>query len=777
MPRYGDWKEVRELGRGAYGIVYEIEKTTGQGRLSMTTRSALKVIRIPQSEDQIDEMRNQGEPDEAVKEYFEEMAAGVLGEVRAMNQLKGHSNIVSYMGHEVRLCEDGISQELLIQMELLTPLNKYVKEHKITRKTVIQLGIDICSALERCQKFDIIHRDIKPSNILVNESGDFKLSDFGIARRVAEDATMAALSQKGTPTYMAPEIYWGQAYGFSVDLYSLGIVMYRLLNHNRDPFLPPYPEHIQPGDGTRAQTCRLKGDQIPPPDQDSGQLAEIVLKACSYDPADRYSSPRQMREDLEKIQYADADWEQVVGTDPDTLTIEPSGIAQSGSDASGSVSVEQEDKNQGGEQNGDEGADDSASGKNPTIDLKAIGNASGNLTVKLNDDNAQKTTSEEENADGDEADGADSATTEPEATSKENGTEDTSDGGSSSTEEAPPPTDPEPGEDSGTSATGESDGADGAPANRPKLIKIAAILLVVLLGVVGGCVRYYMSTTSEVPDVSQMTEQEAVEALEDVSLTVGEEKWVNSDEVDKGCVISVSNAEEQVSAGKRVAKNTSLTLTLSLGSIVTVPNELGSEGEEAVAVLEKLGLTVSTDSDYSDDYAEGRVIAQSLEAESDVNEGTEIVLTLSLGPKPFELESYTGQTLEDAQTALETLGLTVEVKKSYSTEVEKGYVIKQSPEAGEQVRKGDTVTITVSKGPEQVEVPNVTGMTVNEAKAALEAVGLTLGERKEVYSDYTDSGYITEQGTAAGTEVQGFLCFRQGQQGGAAQNKFQRRKQ
>ncbi len=234
--QYGNWRVVRELGSGAFGAVYEIEQ---KDELGFSTRSALKVIRIPQYENQIDELRSQGEPDEAVAEYFREMAAKVSDEVRAMYQLRGCGNIVGYEDHQARLCEDGISWELLIRMELLTPLNKYIREQEITRKTVIKLGIDICSALERCQSLSIIHRDIKPSNILVSENGDFKLSDFGIARRVAEDATMAMLSQKGTSTYMAPEIYLGRAYGFGVDIYSLGIVMYQLLNHNRDPSCRP----------------------------------------------------------------------------------------------------------------------------------------------------------------------------------------------------------------------------------------------------------------------------------------------------------------------------------------------------------------------------------------------------------------------------------------------------------------------------------------------------------------------------------------------------------
>lgn len=127
----------------------------------------------------------------------------------------------------------------------------------------------------------IIHRDIKPENIFVSDAGDFKLGDFGIARTV--EKTMSGLSKKGTYSYMAPEVYRGGAYGFDVDIYSLGIVMYRLLNNNRIPFLPPAPVNA------------------------AGRLGEIVLKACAFDPKERHASPMQMRQELEAIQYDAAD--------------------------------------------------------------------------------------------------------------------------------------------------------------------------------------------------------------------------------------------------------------------------------------------------------------------------------------------------------------------------------------------------------------------------------------------------------------------------------------
>src|SRR5699024_9189261 len=151
----------------------------------------------------------------------------------------------------------------LIRMELLKPLNEYTRKRTITRQDVIRLGIDLCKALELCQKYNIIHRDVKPENIFISDAGDYKLGDFGIARTV--EKTTSGLSNKGTYTYMAPEVYKGEAYGSTVDIYSLGIVLYRLLNGNRTPFLPAAPAPITHADRENALVKRLSGAVLPPP--------------------------------------------------------------------------------------------------------------------------------------------------------------------------------------------------------------------------------------------------------------------------------------------------------------------------------------------------------------------------------------------------------------------------------------------------------------------------------------------------------------------------------
>ena len=297
-PLFGSWRITRQIGEGSFGKVFEIERED----FGVTYRAALKAITVPASESELLEVKADGMDDASVRTYFGSFVEELVREFALMSRLKGNSNVVSYEDHQVIEHPDDIGWDILIRMELLTPLNRYTSTHTVTRQDVIKLGIDLCRALEMCQKFNIIHRDIKPENIFISGMGDFKLGDFGIARTV--EKTTSGLSKKGTYTYMAPEVYKGEAYGSTVDIYSLGIVLYRLLNGNRTPFLPAAPAPITHADRENALARRFSGASLPAPSHAEGRLAEIVLKACAYDPRERYSSPMQMRQELESILYS-----------------------------------------------------------------------------------------------------------------------------------------------------------------------------------------------------------------------------------------------------------------------------------------------------------------------------------------------------------------------------------------------------------------------------------------------------------------------------------------
>ena len=309
------WSITRLLGEGSYGRVFEIERA----EFAQTYRAALKVITVPQSKAEIESILSEGMSTPQAEAYFHGIVQELMHEFSIMFKLKGTANVVSCEDLRVLEHPDGIGWDILIRMELLHPLLPYVYQHPMARRDIIRLGIDICKALELCQRYNIIHRDIKPENIFISDNGDYKLGDFGIARTI--ERTTSGLSKKGTYSYMAPEVYIGKKYGFSVDTYSLGLVLYRMLNKNRGPFLPQPPEAITYDNREQALARRVSGEPLPRPFYGEGRLGEIVLKACAFDPKDRYSSPQQLRQELEAILYTQTD-AAVIYPDGDELTID-----------------------------------------------------------------------------------------------------------------------------------------------------------------------------------------------------------------------------------------------------------------------------------------------------------------------------------------------------------------------------------------------------------------------------------------------------------------------
>lgn len=294
-PIFGHWYIKQQLGEGGYGEVYEIERTD----FGVTYRAALKAITIPRSDSERKSIMSEGLSENQATDYFREVVSDMSREFALMDRLKGNSYIVSYEDHAVYEHEDGIGWDILIRMELLTPLVTYLDTHTMTETDIIRFGIDLCKALELCGRQKIIHRDIKPQNIFYSDSGTFKLGDFGVAR-IAERTTGAS-TRVGTQGFTAPEIYSGSRYTGQVDLYSLGLVMYRMLNDNRLPFMPPAPEPITFAAKEAAQAKRISGTPFPPPANASAGLSAVVLKACAFRPQDRYVDAVQMRMALERL--------------------------------------------------------------------------------------------------------------------------------------------------------------------------------------------------------------------------------------------------------------------------------------------------------------------------------------------------------------------------------------------------------------------------------------------------------------------------------------------
>ena len=293
-----EWKLLTCIGQGSFGKVYKAVRE----EYNFQTYSAIKVITIPDNETEILSLRAEGFDDIAIRKFYQENVGEFTSEIKLMESLKGMKNIVSIEDYSIIEKEDAIGWYIFIRMEYLTPFNQYVANVGMTEEDIIKLGIDINNALEECYHNNIIHRDIKPQNIFVSEFGDFKLGDFGVAKIL--EKSFATLSTRGTYNYMAPEVFMGKKYNASVDTYSLGLVLYKLLNNNKFPFVDD--EYVGFEDRQSANTIRINGEKIPKPINGSESLTQIILHACEFNPNDRFSNPTEFKIELEKLQQNDA---------------------------------------------------------------------------------------------------------------------------------------------------------------------------------------------------------------------------------------------------------------------------------------------------------------------------------------------------------------------------------------------------------------------------------------------------------------------------------------
>ncbi len=257
-----------------------------------------------------------------------------------------------------------------------------------------------------------------------------------------------------------------------------------------------------------------------------------------------------------------------------------------------------------------------------------------------------------------------------------------------------------------------------------------------------------------VPDLSGMTAAGAEAVLLGADLTLGAVTEVNSDTVPAGQVMGQSPAP-----GVEVLEGTAVAVTVSLGPLpVAVPNVTGMAQAAAAAALSGAGLAAGPVSEsYSATVPAGSVISQNPAAGTLVLPGAAVALEVSKGPAPagdIPVPNLAGMTQAQAGAALTAAELSLgTVSEVYNATVPAGQVISQSPAAGVEVAAGTAVNLTVSRGPEPVVVPDVTGMTQANAAAALTGAGLDVGQVVQAFSDTIPVGRVISQDPAADAEV------------------------
>lgn len=195
--------------------------------------------------------------------------------------------------------------------------------------------------------------------------------------------------------------------------------------------------------------------------------------------------------------------------------------------------------------------------------------------------------------------------------------------------------------------------------------------------------------------------------------------------------------------------------TSTAGERVTVPDLSNNTQDEAKAALKKLRLGVNVQTGTSDDVPEGQVYDQSPAAGTKVDVHTQVTIYISSGKETFSLDDVTGMQYQQAQAQLENDGLVVSLEFDYSDSVGSDKVISTSPKAVSQVAKGDTVTITASKGKETKTtiVPNLLGQNIDDAIQMIKDAGLTYNGKSSDYSDSYSENQVMNQSISAGNTV------------------------
>ncbi|MGW6136882.1 Stk1 family PASTA domain-containing Ser/Thr kinase [Streptomyces sp. NPDC055140] len=284
---------------------------------------------------------------------------------------------------------------------------------------------------------------------------------------------------------------------------------------------------------------------------------------------------------------------------------------------------------------------------------------------------------------------------------------------------------------------------------RPRRGVLAAVAAVLLALGLGAGVWYINSGQfTKVPPLLAKTQTQARERLGEAGLDLGHVKRAYSDTVQRGTVIA-SDPE----VGARIRDNGAVDLTVSLGpETVKVPDLQGTPLGKAERRLKDAGLEPGmVTKDFDEDVPKGAVLATDPESGTTRKAGSAIALVVSRG-SAVDVPDVTGESEEDAIADLQDVGLKAEIatQRAYSDE-DRGSVAGQSPVEGKRLGEGDTVTLTISKGPEMVEVPDVVGMSVDDAHQKLEARGFEVENDRGLLGIFGDT--VKKQSVKGGDEA------------------------
>lgn len=590
--------------------------------------------------------------------------------------------------------ENGIYYIVMELVEGITLKNYIERKGSLTIKEATSIAIQVSAGLEVAHNNHIVHRDIKPQNIIISREGKVKVTDFGIAKATTSQTTTS--SAMGSVHYASPEQARGGYVDHRSDIYSLGIVMYEMVT-GRVPF-----------DGETAVTVAVKHlqEQMVPPSKYCPEipysLEQIIKKCTEKSPDRRYQDIGDLMADLKQsLVDPDGDFVQMVDLDEQAKTVIMTKGTTSKVKESRRVNLSKdEDEDEDDEEEDEDSEDDEDDEElSPTVEramtIAGVVLAVIIVIIMLLLFSKVLGIGKKSNTDT-----SDSQQTEQSADE----------------------------EDDSSSAS------QGNTVNMPSLLGKTYAEARTVLEELGLKIERGESEKSNQYSAGQIIAQS--------------EESGNSVKVGTTVTVTLAAAGSTASSDgtSSTGSTTSGTTTTTTNSKVTVPPVVGKDENAAKSAITAAGLTVGTVSEASSDTVEsGLVISQSPSANSETESNGKVNIVLSSGPNKKKVTDVIGHESSRAQSELAGDGFKVEVKETYSDDMRAGLVVSTSPDRGTYVQPGSTVTITVSKGREQVTIPSVSvGMTYEEAVEALNDAGFkgTVKEATE-YSASVGSGFVT----------------------------------
>ncbi|MEU2725820.1 Stk1 family PASTA domain-containing Ser/Thr kinase [Streptomyces smyrnaeus] len=530
----------------------------------------------------------------------------------------------------------------------------------------------VLAALGAAHRAGLVHRDVKPENVLIGDDGRVKVADFGLVRAVDSQTSATTDSILGTVSYLAPEQIEDGAATPRTDLYSCGVMLYEMLTGAK-PHSGSSPAQVL--------YLHLNKDMPAPSAAVPGMAAALdalVARATARAPEER---PEDAVALLSETRTARA------GLSDEELDAVPPQAKDGGTGPAGPAGAEESSPVSG--------------------DLAA---AAGQAEVPTSQTEADTYVIPRPA-------GAGAADPVPDAEPLDR----------TALLSAPPVAPP------GDPAGGEGSGDGGAPRRRVLQPRWWLVTLGVLLVALVGTGIWYVNSGQFVrtPAVLDKTRSEATRTLSDAGLDV-EVDLEYSERVERGHVISTDPKP-----GERVRRTGSVTLTVSRGPhVVKVPDLKGTPLSDARRELKDAGLKPGTvERRFDEETAQGSVITSDPASGSKRRPGAAVALTVSKGA-PIDVPDVVGDDQSDAVEELKDEGLKVRIaSERVHSEHDKGTIARQSPTDGSRAAKGDTVTLTVSKGPDMVEVPDVEGSSEDEATSKLEEAGFEVTVRRIFFGD------------------------------------------